>query len=75
MKIGDRVKIVSSLYNGIVGNSIGTITSEYISNSQYHMFHPGETTWNVKFDDPELNHYFKESEMELMPYKKKEEKE
>lgn len=66
MKIGDKVKIISPLYKGIVGNNTGTITSEYISNSQWHMFHPGETTWNVKFDDPELNHHFKESEMEVI---------
>ena len=64
MKIGDKVIVINPLYAQITNSAVGTIVSEYISNSQLAMLH-GVSKWSVEFDNPELNYNFLEEDLAL----------
>lgn len=65
MKIGDKVVFIDPDYRSITGDAVGTIVSEYISDSQWNMFHPVQQ-WNVEFENAEFNHHFREEDLKVV---------
>ena len=65
MKIGDKVVLIDPDYRKITGEAVGTIVSEYISDSQWNMLHPVQQ-WNVEFENPEFNYHFLETALKVV---------
>ena len=65
MKIGDRVVLIDPDYRNITRDAVGTIVSEYISDSQWNMLHPVQQ-WNVEFENSEFNHHFLETALKVI---------